>query len=70
MFLTRFCIVYTDSINIRIFDDIFVDVSFVNNHLCSLDLRYPEKTIKLATEKAGLEGRAEADSWYQVRIFV
>jgi hypothetical protein len=31
-----------------------------------LDLRYPEKTIKLATEKAGLEGRAEADSWYQI----
>jgi hypothetical protein len=35
-----------------------------------LDLRCPEKTIKLATEKTGLEGKMEADAWYQIFVHV
>lgn len=33
--------------------------------LCSLELRCPDKTIKLASERTGLEGKVEADSWFQ-----
>lgn len=37
--------------------------------LYSIELKKPEKSIRLASERTGIDGKAEAESWFQAFIY-